>query len=285
LIQSSATTNVGDRLSSTLFVAALFHGVVILGVTFSSEPADEGDALHTLRITLVADPAVDETSDDPDFLAQRSRRGSGQLAEGDRATTTPGRGAPQTRSGDPASAARREGQPREDAPSADLLLTRNPSESRLDAVPRPNETPAERRETPSELFAGPVIATAALEVDSTATLSENEVRELLASPSTRQSSVAAYLNAWRNRVELIGTQNFPPQARTTGSLNPTLEVAIDADGDLVDVVVRQSSGNPSLDQAALTILRLAAPFEPLPGEVRAEYDVLRFAYEWDFDEG
>ncbi|HEY5624502.1 MAG TPA: TonB family protein [Gammaproteobacteria bacterium] len=272
-------------MSSTLFVAALFHGVIILGVTFSSEPVEDGDALPTLRITLVADSAVDEVPDDPDFLAPRSRVGSGQLAEGDRPTTTPGRAAPENRSGDPASAANREGQPRQNAPGADLLLTRNPSDRRLDAVPRPNEAPAERRETLSELIAEPVIATAALELDSTATLSENEVRELLASPSTRQSSVAAYLNAWRNRVELIGTRNFPPQARTRDSLNPTLEVAIDADGDLVDVVVRRSSGNSSLDQAALMILRLAAPFQPLPDEVRAEYDVLRFAYEWDFDEG
>jgi hypothetical protein len=32
-------------------------------------------------------------------------------------------------------------------------------------------------------------------------------------------------------------------------------------------------------------LRLAAPFEPLPDHIRAEYDVLKFAYEWDFENG
>jgi protein TonB len=49
--------------------------------------------------------------------------------------------------------------------------------------------------------------------------------------------------------------------------------------------VRRSSGNQALDQAALRILRLAAPFEPLPDHIRAEYDVLKFAYEWDFENG
>jgi protein TonB len=59
-------------------------------------------------------------------------------------------------------------------------------------------------------------------------------------------------------------------------------VVIGADGDLEDIVVRNSSGDKALDQAALKILRLAAPFEPLPEDIRKDYDVLRFAYEWDF---
>ena len=57
---------------------------------------------------------------------------------------------------------------------------------------------------------------------------------------------------------------------------------IGADGRLDDIVVRSSSGDNALDQAALKILRLAAPFAPLPEEIRKDYDVLRFAYEWDF---
>ena len=114
----------------------------------------------------------------------------------------------------------------------------------------------------------------------------DERRELIASPSTRESTRATYLNTWRSRVERIGTVNFPVQARDRGAFdNPTLEVAIDADGRLVDIIIRRSSGSSTLDQAALTILRMAAPFEPLPPAVRAEFDVLRFAYEGDFEGG
>ena len=63
---------------------------------------------------------------------------------------------------------------------------------------------------------------------------------------------------------------------------PSLEDVIRADRHLDDIGVRRSTGDKALDQAALKILRLAAPFAPLPDSIRANYDVLRFAYEWDF---
>ncbi len=287
MIKAPATASVSDRLSSTLFVAALFHGVVILGVTFTSGPLGDSDDLPTLTITLIAEgDEADSPSAEADYLAQRSQTGSGELAPGDRPTRTPGTSSPLMQDGDPTSVDLSDGRPRELALGADLLLTRNLSPEQLDTLPLPNEDPASTDRRAAELIAGPSIATLATEIDTQATLPEYEQRELFASPSTQESSIATYLDAWRNRVEQIGTSNFPTQARANDSTeNPTLEVAISADGNLVDIIVRHSSGIPSLDQAALSILRMAAPFEPLPPAVRAEYDVLRFAYEWDFDGG
>ena len=45
---------------------------------------------------------------------------------------------------------------------------------------------------------------------------------------------------------------------------------------------KRSSGRKEIDQAALSILRLASPFDPFPPELRKQYDELRFAYEWQF---
>ncbi len=287
--ENPASASATDRFSSTLFVAALFHGVVILGVTFTAGPLGDRDALPTLRITLVVDsPEPEDPPEDADYLAQRSQTGSGELAAGERPTRTLADDSPLTRPGDPSGMDISDGRPRELAPGAELLLTRNLSQQQLDALPRPNDDPAESNQTAAQVIAGPSIPTLATELDTLAVLPDHEPRELFASPATRQSIVATYLNAWRGRVEQIGTLNFPAQARTRdqGAIdNPTLEVAIDAEGRLVDIVIRQSSGNTTIDQAALSILRLAAPFEPLPPAVRAEYDVLRFAYEWDFDDG
>jgi protein TonB len=112
---------------------------------------------------------------------------------------------------------------------------------------------------------------------------DDDSRTLVATPTTRQSDLAEYLDGWRRRVERIGTANYPTEL--LGDLDvgrPTLEVVVAADGRLDDIVVLRSSGNKALDQAALKILRLAAPFDPLPANLRDEYDVLRFAYEWDF---
>ncbi len=108
--------------------------------------------------------------------------------------------------------------------------------------------------------------------------------ELLA--DTRASQIARYLHGWKLRIEQVGTLNFPNEARRRSlSGNPVLEVAIAADGQLDQVVVRRSSGHPELDQAAVNIVRLASPFDPFPTAMRKSYPVLRFAYEWQFLEG
>jgi len=78
---------------------------------------------------------------------------------------------------------------------------------------------------------------------------------------------------------------MPRPLGATTTAHPHEEVVIAADGRLDDIVVRRSSGDTALDQAALRILRLAAPFAPLPPNIREDYDVLRFAYEWDFAAG
>jgi protein TonB len=103
---------------------------------------------------------------------------------------------------------------------------------------------------------------------------------------TRESLIATYLDRWKLRIERVGTLNFPNEARRRGmSGNPVLEVAIRADGGLEQVVVRRSSGHRELDNAALGIVRLAAPFDPFPPAMRERYPVLRFAYEWQFLKG
>jgi protein TonB len=50
-------------------------------------------------------------------------------------------------------------------------------------------------------------------------------------------------------------------------------------------VVRNSSGYRALDQAAVDIVHIAAPFEPFPAALREDFDVVRFAYEWHFTGG
>jgi protein TonB len=64
-----------------------------------------------------------------------------------------------------------------------------------------------------------------------------------------------------------------------------VEVGIAADGKLDRVLIRRSSGNAELDQAALEILKLASPFDPFPPQLAKQYRVLRFAYEWQFSGG
>jgi len=287
LREDPAQISVADRLGSTLFVATLLHGIVIFGVTFTVGPLGQTDAVPTLKVTLVADTReLQEASENADYLAQRNQRGSGEREVDDRPTTALSADQPLTQQGDPFGADLDDGTPRELIPSTEQLVTRDASEQRLNALPETNEEPATQPQTAATLVQQTAEQTLAAEVNVTATLPQQEDRELPASPDTRESALAVYLSEWRRRVEQIGTVNFPDRARDgRATENPTLEVAIGPEGQLEDIVLRRSSGDSVLDQAALTILRMAAPFEPLPQTIRAEYDVLRFAYDWDFDGG
>ena len=273
-----------DRLSSTFFVAVLFHGIVILGVTFTVSPLDDSELIPTLRVTLVQEPSPAEAVPEDDvYLAQRTRVGAGGAAPGDRPTTTLSADHLITQEGDQRGADLFDTTPRDPVPSADRLVTREESETQIDALPDPTEEPAEEAQTAANLLARDAEQTLAAEIDLQAQNPDTNLLEGPAGPSTRESMLATYLDGWRRRVERIGTLNFPAEARNQGfNNNPTVEVTIDADGRLEAIAVRESSGNAALDQAALTILRSAAPFEPLPENIRAEFGLLRFAYEWDF---
>src|SRR5690606_32006017 len=199
-----------------------------------------------------------------------------------RPTTTLTADQPTTLMGDPNALDAVDGRPREAAAAAEEILTRGDAERQVAAVPKATEAAAAEAETRAALLDRSAPETLVLEIDDVAALPAADGPDALA-PSTRESILAAYLDAWRRRVERVGTVNFPATLRQRDGIGrPTLEVAIGADGTLTEIVVRRSSGDGALDQAALTILRLAAPFDPLPAEITSRYNELRFAYEWDF---
>jgi protein TonB len=105
----------------------------------------------------------------------------------------------------------------------------------------------------------------------------------LTSLSTKATVDAFYLNSWRRKIETIGNLNYPAEARKRrlyGDLR--LMVAILPDGALKDVELLQSSGHRVLDDAAIRIVRLAAPFAPFPDELRQTTDVLEIIRTWQF---
>ncbi|HEY7670861.1 MAG TPA: TonB family protein [Gammaproteobacteria bacterium] len=278
---------IADRLGPTLFVAALAHGVVILGVTFSSSILPESDSLRSINVTVLIDDVDYERDAAPEqLLADRAQLGAGQATEGMRPTRALTADHPVSRLGLPNGADLEDGTPRDPAQSPDQLVTRAASAERVAAAPDTTQTAAEERELAATLFERTAPASLAAEVDLDTVLPKSVDSTAVAIPTTSESAVAAYLVGWRQRVERIGTANFPERLLTGEHRNgPTLEVAIGPQGNLVDIVVRKSSGDRTIDQAALRILRLAAPFEPLPASLTAEFATLRFAYEWKFDAG
>jgi protein TonB len=277
-----------ERLGSTLFLAALVHGVVILGVTFTAATTGD-DTVPSLNVTLVLDTEREElAADTADFISNRDQLAAGVAARGLRPTSTLSADEPISQLGDPLGADAADGTPREATPSAEQLVSQGSGGEPVPELPQPTDAPAPTLQRAAALIQQATPQTTAMELGLRAELPDgsDDARTLIATPSTRQSGLAEYLDGWRRRVERIGTANYPSEL--LGNIHagrPTLEVVIAADGRLDDIVVRRSSGDKALDQAALKILRLAAPFPPLPPSIREDYDVLRFAYEWDFAAG
>lgn len=272
-----------DRLNSTAVLAMLFHGLAILGISFGAGSAGD-ESLHEMEVVVVLAPDEDPTpSATAVLLAQKNRTGKGNVDAGASLRTAAGAGAAAGDVAPPAPGGtldRREGSFDAGSNSAPVL-TAGESEVFVPADaggPQPAERVASRppgERTPDVLG----------RLSETTRIPDARPDDLLAGASTRESRTAAYLNVWKRKVEQVGSMNFPSSARSAGAAaNPVLEVVIDADGSLRDVVVRSSSGLRGLDRAAMDILRMASPFEPFPDALRADHEVLRFAYEWRFSE-
>lgn len=101
-------------------------------------------------------------------------------------------------------------------------------------------------------------------------------------PSTSEYRFARYVEDWRVRVERIGNQHYPDEARGRiyGALRMT--VAIRKDGTVAEAVIEESSGSPVLDRAARRIVNLAAPYPPFPPDIARDTDILEITRTWIF---
>jgi len=110
------------------------------------------------------------------------------------------------------------------------------------------------------------------------------VRRLTAA-SAKQSADAAYLLDWRRRLEAVGNKYYPQASVRYGIYGDLrLLVVIRQDGSLEDIQVLTSSGYAVLDEAAIKIVRMAAPYSPFPPELKATTDKLEIIRTWHFRE-
>ncbi|MDJ0700172.1 MAG: TonB family protein [Woeseiaceae bacterium] len=273
-----------DRLPAMLFLAALIHGILIIGITFNSVIGEPFADAISLEVTIVADPdqAIDRP-EDAEYLAQASQQGGGNTSEQVRPAAPLQSASPVDNVG------KERGESLVDATTHDtaadqVLTTRQDRHLKVADIPR--EQPQPDSLTAIALEKGAETTLPLPQEDSaTMLISDDDPRQLVVSADTSESNVAAYLDSWKRRIEAVGDAYFPELGDLSGIVgSPTLEVSIDASGNLAEVVIRKSSGSAVLDQAALDILRRASPFDPFPQDIAVEYDKLRFAYKWLFSD-
>jgi periplasmic protein TonB len=272
-----------DRLATAVFVAALVHGLVIMGIRFTADPPDRRP-LPTLEVLLVPDGPAEEDNEPAAYLSSRDQRGAGTGRDAQRTSLPEASASLLEHTG--------EVQGTETSPVA-TESSQGGSPVLAASSPRSRRALTGEEVEPTGRAALPVESRPLPQVGVNASAAEESLH-LRGDPSpddrlladTRGSQIAAYIDAWKRRVEQVGTLYFPDEARSRRpSNNPVLEVAIRADGTLQQVVVRRSSGQREIDNAAIGTVRLAAPFDPFPPAMRDRYPVFRLSYEWQFMAG
>lgn len=265
-----------DRFLVALLIAGLVHALAILGIAF--EPPKLEKIKKSLAITLIPSPSR-EAPEKADFLAQENQFGSGTAEKKaiPRSLPLPREGAGKQAEKVPVTSPVREAKRRP-------MLVQEKSEKKIATEDGDDEKPKPE----PQKFSADLLSQQIAEVS--AEMSQNQETEArhprvvyINSVNAHKYKAAAYEHAWQQKIERIGNLNYPEEARRqklSGSL--LLAVGIRADGGIDSIKVRQSSGHPALDDAAIRIVRLASPFAAFPEELKQEADVLVITRTWRF---
>jgi len=264
-----------DRLGVTLFLAISLHALVILGISFSSNEPTKPNNVTTMDITLVQQKA-EKKPEKADYLAQADQHGSGNTKE---------RVAHQAEQSKPAIAETKGAADQQQTASRKkqqtqtntTLMTSKKSAKKVSIAKSPVVSRQTEKIDRRELIRrSKQIARLSAQNDANWQAYSELPDSKYLYANTRHHADAAYLAAWARKVKQIGEMNYPYEARRkqlSGSL--MMEVAIKPDGALESTRIIKSSGHKVLDKAAISIVKLAAPYSRVPPEVLGDHKVLR----------
>ncbi len=268
----------GARMAGAFALSLALHGLVLslqFRVPEKKAPRDRGLEVVLVNARHAKAPA------DAELLAQANVDGGGTSAQPAR-PKSPLPPQPNRRDGDALVEARRKTQTpvREQKP----VLTRDKAPAKVAAAPQKAEQPAPDPQPRGLDLLDSVAAVARLEAQIDRDLQElaKRPRKKFIGARAKEYRFAQYVEDWRLKVERVGTLNYPEAARgkVYGSL--LLSVTIRADGTVDKIGVHRSSGHKLLDEAAVRIVRLAAPFAPFPPDIRKDTDIIEITRTWTF---
>lgn len=234
---------------------------------FKFKPADPG-----LEVILV-NAKHDKKPLKAQALAQANLDGGGNADAGRASSPLPDM--QKTESGDSVKAARRRLLELEEQQRK--LLDQMNKKSKL-AIPHVSDTvkPKEAPQKPDGadlLDSASIIARQEAEIARRIEDENSRPRKTRISPSTQEVGYAMYYDAVKQRIERIGTLNFPQKdgKKLYGEL--VISIPIFQDGSIYakegGPSVERSSGNAALDEAAKRIVLRSAPFGKFPNNMRS----------------
>ncbi len=283
-----ATLLADRKLQVALFVSVLLHGLLLTLHFTMPEREQARDRDRGLEVVLV-NARHAQAPDQAEALAQANLDGGGTVETDERPSTPV-----------PPQETRQEGDSIVDAQKA--VPVERPAPPPVITQPKPAKpapTVAPQRKEPEQVAEEarpePPVTSGIDLMDSIAAIARMEAqidrqlneyakrpRKTVIGARTREHRFAQYLEDWRLKVERVGTLNYPDAARGRLYGNLLLLVAIRADGSLDRVEIQRSSGQKVLDDAAIRIVELAAPFAPFPPDIRTDTDIIEIVRTWNF---
>jgi len=268
-----------DSLLIALFVAAIVHVVIVLGMNFTAPQPEK--VSRSIDITLVNTPAK-KAPKNAQFLAQENQIGAGETSKKPEPPPQqlPSQGNSQVKE-------IKKSAPVESKPKAvQKMIVQEKAEKKVATASKPDTGQhSEKHPQLSSETLQQQITQLGTEIRLSQQSSEQTKIKFVDSVSAHKYVAAQYMKDWEGKVERTGNLNYPEVAAKKGfSGTLTMDVGIKADGSIYSIRISQSSGNPALDEAAKRIVRMSAPFAPLPLELLKELDVLVITRVWKFSD-
>ncbi len=268
-----------SRLGATLALSVLVHAMLVLGIGFAAE--DAAPVVPTLDVIL-SQTRSELTPAQADFLAQASNQGGGEHDRSTRPTAPQAGPLPQPEDGLAPRPLRAQTPAPSPPPDARVISSIRAEETVPTAQPTPDVAPAPLPPGQEKIARDIEMARLAAEIQLRSQQYAKRPKRKFVSASTKEYAWAQYLRSWVDRVERVGNLNYPDEARRRriGGL-VVISVGVRRDGSVESTRIIQSSNIPMLDNAAIRIVQLSAPYEPLP-KTREDPDVLHVTRTWQF---
>ncbi|MPZ43439.1 MAG: TonB family protein [Betaproteobacteria bacterium] len=269
------------RLQVALLVSLLVHSLVVALVGI--RPPSKLDAASTPLIVSLVNARTEAAPKAPDILAQANLDGGGNT-DADRRVKSP---LPVVKRPEPqpdVSMRRERAEPRKQEPQPVMTQAHEPAPAVAMAQPK---APSEVRPEPPTPSAADILNASREMVQLEAQVSrsmeayQKRPRRTFIGARAKEFRFARYIEDWRSKIERVGELNYPAAARGIyGNLLVSVEIRFD--GSLENVEISRSSGKQVLDEAAVRIVRLAAPFAPFPPDIARDTDILSITRTWSF---
>lgn len=276
-----ARLNQSDRLGLVLLISITLHLLAVFGLTFKAPEMKQSAAATSLEVVLVNS----KSSSRPvkaDALAQANLDGGGNT-DAERQAKSPLPVLDQRPQ--ESEAIQKKQQVSQLEQQAKLLMTQVKSTQHVESIPakpKPSEAPMEK--------SGSDLAMRSLEMARLQAQIDRDQDEYQKRPKrnfvgarAKEYRFARYAEDWRAKVEKVGNLNYPEEAKKRkiyGSLR--LTVSVKSDGSVEKIEIDRSSGHKELDEAAIRIVNLAAPFAAFPEDIRKDTDILGIVRTWTF---